>query len=96
MVVSSPALATPEGQRHALMIEPTLCPAALKVFKIVHGVAITAANSMDTYDAAWSAALVHRSDVMRGVVTSAARTGVGTDTTFSYRVMAEKLLEMLA
>lgn len=94
LVVSSPALATPEGQRHALMIEPTLCPAALKVFKIVHGVAITAAHSMDTCDAAWSAALVHRSDVMRGVVTSAARTGA--DLGLAYQAMTNALLEMLA
>lgn len=90
----SPRLATPEGQRGLLMMEPTLCPGALKVFKIVHGVAITAAHSMDTCDAAWSAALVARPDAMRGVVTSAARTSPAVD--FAYGVMGEKLLSLLS
>jgi len=92
-VARSAGMTTPEGQRTVLLMEPTHAPAALTVLKMVHSSARDAAHHSDTRDAAWSAALVHRADVMRGVVTSAARTGA--DVAFSYRAMADKLLDIL-
>ena len=86
-------LTTPMAQRSRALVEPELDPAALTIFQGEHAKAVEAAHSADTCDTAWSAALVHWPDAMRGVVTSAARTAA--DVPWAYGQMTDKLFALL-
>ena len=79
--------------RAVIRLEADEDPAKVAVVKMLHGKALSSDLIMHSRHCAWSAALVERDDVMRGVVTSAACSGPDYDGAIEY--MAHKILSLL-